>query len=84
MGVPDRPCRECRAQHDGCPVTAVADCLQLKTCATCIHKAPGRFVGMSGSPGIGDATFHGCELLAPFVGVQNSTRACKHYRRTSV
>lgn len=80
MGVPDRICNECRRSHDGCPANSVQTCIQLKpTCKTCAHKTPGRFCGMTGSPGMNGATFHGCALLAPFVGVQDKTPACRSY-----
>jgi len=81
MGVPDRVCRECLTAHYGCPANSVETCLEAKpTCKTCVHKAPGRFTGMRG-PGIpGAATFYGCELHAPFVGVQDKTPACRYYR----
>ena len=82
MGVPDRICRECRIKHYGCPANSVETCIEAKpTCKTCRHKAPGRFTGMTGSPGISTQRFYGCALLAPYVGVQDSTRACKHYER---
>ena len=81
MGVSDRVCRACRISHDGCPANSVETCIQLKaTCKTCVHKSPGRFVGMEGTPGITTQRFHGCALLAPCVGVQDKTPACGYYR----
>ena len=84
MGVPDRICNECRRAHDGCPANSVQTCIQFKrTCKTCAYKAPGRFSGMSGSPGISEQVFYGCALLSPAVGVQDRTRACGGGKRAS-
>ena len=80
MGVPDRVCRKCRILHDGCPANSVQTCIQVRrTCKTCVHKAPERFRGMQGTPGITTQVFYGCELLHPSVGVQDTTRACGNY-----
>ena len=86
MGVPDRVCRECRIKHYGCPANSVETCIEAKpTCSTCRHKAPGRFIGMAGSPGIPESIrWYGCELLAPYVGIQDGTKACKHYERVTL
>lgn len=81
MAPSDRVCRECLRAHGGCNARCPEECRHYKpTCRTCIHKAPGRFVGMTGSPGIDESRFFGCELMAPCVGVQDRTRACRHYR----
>ena len=82
MGVPDRVCNECRRSHYGCPANSVQTCIHnTNTCKTCVHRAPGRFTGMTGSPGITTQVFYGCELLHPSVGVQDTTRACLDYQR---
>ena len=82
MGVPDRICNECRRAHDGCPANSVQTCIQVRrTCKTCVHKAPERFRGMQGTPGISKHRFYGCALLGSFIGVQDSTRACRRYAR---
>jgi hypothetical protein len=57
---------------------------EQRTCGSCTHRVPGKFV-MIPSPGVpDDAVFYGCEFHDSCVGVQPLTRACKRYEQEGI